>query len=173
MKTVVFLPTQGPHLPRKGPPEDYDWRVQCRLAAGLLRDHPDVVVYVPSAFQQQGAGSEIEYYSAQLLKDGVPADALLMDKRGLETVEQCELALELAGSLQARLIAVSCAVQARRVKYLLRRHHVEHVIANGTPNPWLRFTHAVLAFLFPVIDAAGGRGWWKRMVEGRRQKGRQ
>lgn len=173
MKTLLFLPTQGPHLPRSGQAEKYDWRVQCRVAAGLLGEMPEAAVYVPSAFQQAGSPSELEFYGAQLRDEGVPPEALLLDPRGLDTIEQCELAAALAQNEGARLVAISCAVHLRRVRYLLRGHAVEHVVAHGTPSRWLQFTHIVLGAAFPVIDALGLRGWWRQRVRERRLSGRQ
>lgn len=173
MKTLIFLPTQGPHLPRSGPADHFDWREQCRVAARLQKNMPDAVVYVPSAFQQADSPSELDFYGAQLRADGVSADALLLDPHGLDTIEQCDLALALAAKQNARLIAVSCAVHERRVRHLLRGQDVEHVIARGTPSRWLQFTHIVLGFVFPVIDALGLRDWWKRRVVRRRLAGKQ
>lgn len=173
MKTILFLPTQGPHMPRSGPAEEFDWRVQCRLAAKLQKERSDSVVYVPSAFQQAGARSELEFYGDELREDGVPPDAILLDPRGLDTVEQCDLALALAEKEQASLIAISCHVHVQRVRYLLRGHPVENVIARGTPSQWLRFTHLVLGIAFPVLDKLGLRDWWKQFVTRRRLKGKQ
>ena len=107
MKAILFLPTQGPHLPRAGPEEKYDWRVQCRTAAALQHEIPDSIIYVPSAFQQTGARSELEFYGAQLRTDGVSQESMLLDPHGLETVEQCELALALSEKNRARLIRAS------------------------------------------------------------------
>jgi len=173
VKTILFLPTQGPHLPRSGPAEKFDWREQCRLAARLRKEMPGATVYVPSAFQQAGAPSELAFYGAQLRAEGVPEEALVLDPRGLDTVEQCELALALAHGVNARLVAVSCAVHVARVRWLLRGHQVQHVIARGTPSRWLQFTHVVLAIAFPFLDVLGLRGWWKRRVSRRRLAGRQ
>ena len=173
MKTIIFLPTQGPHLPRTGPVAAYDWRVQCQLAAARWKSGTDSVIYVPSAFQQTGARSELDFYGELLSASGVPGDAMMLDPRGLDTVEQCELALALAARENARLVAISCHVHLPRVRYLLRGHGVEHVVASGTPNRWLHFTHIILAVLFPILDMLGLRGWWKSRVTKRRQAGLQ
>lgn len=173
MKTLIFLPTQGPHLPRCGPAEKFDWREQCRIAARLQSEQPDAVVYVPSAFQQAGSPSELEFYGDELRTLGVPADTLLLDPHGLDTIEQCDLAIALAAKDRAKLIAVSCAVHERRVRYLLRGDDVELVIAHGTPSRWLQFTQIVLGIAFPIIDALGLREWWKRRVTQRRLAGKQ
>ncbi len=100
-------------------------------------------------------------------------EALLLELKGFDTVEQCELALALVEKEQARLITISCYVHFKRVRYLLRGHPVEHVISYGTPNTWLRFTHQVLGLAFPVLDQFRLRGWWKRRVVGRRLQGKQ
>ncbi len=173
MKTILFLPTQGPHLPRPGPSEQYDWLVQCRMAASLQRGLPGSVVYVPSAFHQAGSRSELDFYGEELRGEGVSEDALLLEPHGFETVEQCERALALARSKDARLLVITCYVHFPRVRYLLRGHAVEHCIAWGTPSAWLRFTHQVLGIGFRVIDALGLREPWKRLVGRRRLSGRQ
>ncbi len=173
MKTILFLPTQGPHLTRRGQEEQFDWRAQCRLAAENQRATPDSVVFVPTAFQQEGARSELEFFGDQLRAEGVTEDALLLSKQGFETVEQCELALALAENERARLIAITCHVQFKRVGYLLRGRDVEHVVAYGTPNRWLQFTNRVLGIVFPVLDWLGLREWWKRRVAMRRSQGKQ
>ena len=153
--------------------DQFDWRVQCRLAAAWQRSHPDSLIYVPSAFQQAGAPSELEYYGDRLRAEGVPGDLLRLDPRGYETVEQCELALALARSEQAKLVAVVCQVQARRVRHLLQEQAVEPIIARGKPNRWLQFTHLVLARVFPVVDHLGMREAWKQQIARRRVQGRQ
>jgi hypothetical protein len=173
VKAIIFLPTQGPHLPRGGPAEQFDWRVQCRLAAERWRGNAECVVYVPSAFRESGSRAELEYYSGQLLAEGVPPEGMILDPRGLETVEQCELALALSEKERARLVAVTCRAQSRRVRYLLRGHDVEHITAEGTANPWLRFTNILLGVAFPIVDRLGLRGWWKRRVGRRRILGKQ
>lgn len=173
MKTLIFLPTQGPHLPRRGPAEEFDWREQCRIAARLQSEQPHAVVYVPSAFQQAGSPSELEFYSNELRSLGVPADSLIFDPHGLDTIEQCDLAIALAAKESARPVAVSCAVHERRVRYLLSGHEVDHIIAHGTPSRWLQFTHIVLGIAFPMIDALGLREWWKQRVTQRRLAGKQ
>ncbi len=173
MQTLIFLPTQGPHLGRSGPAEQFDWRVQCRLAAALQKTMQNSVIYVPSAFQQTGTKSEIEFYGKQLLADGVPLEALHMDRRGLETVEQCELALALAKLEGAHLVAIVCDVQAMRVRYLLRGHDAEFIGATGTPNKFLRFTNLILGILFPLVHVLGLRGRWKQQVARRRMLGKQ
>lgn len=173
MQTLIFLPTQGPHLPRAGAVEQSDWHEQCRLAAQLQRRCGDAVIYVPSAFCQCGAKSELEFYSEQLRAVGVPADALRLDRQGLDTVEQCELAVALAKEMEARMIVVACRSQHWRVRYLLRHESVEFVVADGTPSAWLRFTNVVLTMLFPIIDCLGLREWWKHRVRRRRESGRQ
>lgn len=160
-------------MPRRGPAEAYDWRVQCRLAAALHRSEPDVMVYVPSAFQQEGAPAEVEFYGDLLRAEGVPDSALRLEKRGLETVEQCELATSLAAEEGARLVVISCYVHFPRVRYLLNGHAVEHVVAWGTPSRWLSFTHSVLRWAFPVIDQLGLRQAWKDRVAQRRREGKQ
>lgn len=143
------------------------------MAAASFNANPDAVVYVPSAFQQAGARSELELYGDQLCAEGVPVDSMVLDRRGFDTVEQCELALALAAKEHARLMAISCDVHSTRVRYLLRGSSVEHLIAIGTPNRWLRFTHRVLSVTFPVLDHLGLRGWWKGRVARRRMKGKQ
>jgi hypothetical protein len=173
MRTIIFLPTQGPHLWRSGPADQSDWRAQCRLAAVLQRGIPHSVVYVPSAFQQAGSPSELELYKEQLRAEQVPPEGMLLDPQGLDTVGQCELALAFAGKEQARLIALSCYVHFRRVRYLLKGHPVEHVVACGEPNRGLRLTHLVLGVVFPVLDRIGLRNWWKIRVSRRRLQGRQ
>jgi hypothetical protein len=173
MMHLIFLPTQGPHLPRPGAEEDFDWREQCRLAASLQRERSDAVIFVPSAFQQSGSPSELESYGARLRAEGVPEIAMRLEPRGLETVEQCELAIELAQRENARLVAVTCSVQLARVKYLLRHHDVEHIVAHGTPNAWLRVSNAILAIAFPIIDHLGLRPAWKRWTSRRRLQGKQ
>ncbi|MDB6073095.1 MAG: hypothetical protein JWO89_735 [Verrucomicrobiaceae bacterium] len=173
MKTVLFLPTQGPHLPREGPAEQFDWRVQCRLAAALQKGLPNAVVYVPSAFHQEGARPEIEYYGDQLRAEGISDQGLLLEARGFETIEQCELAVDLAEQEGARLVVISCHGHFKRVCYLLKGRAVEHVIAWGAPNRWLHFTHLVLTVAFPIIDVLRLRGWWKRTVVKRRLQGEQ
>lgn len=173
MKHLIFLPTQGPHLRRSGDEDAFDWRVQCRIASRLQRELDDAVVVVPSAFHMTGSRSELDYYGERLRAEGVPASALRLDPRGLETIEQCELALALAREHNARLIAVTCSVQLARVRYLLRGHGVEHVVAHGTPNPSLRFTNAILAIAFPVIDHLGLRRAWVRFTTKRRLTGKQ
>ncbi len=92
---------------------------------------------------------------------------------GLDTTEQCDLAAALARRENARLIAVSCRVHFRRVRYLLKDHPVEHVIVDGIPSRWLQFTHIVLGLAFPVLDALGLRDRWLRFVARRREKGKQ
>ena len=173
MKTILFLPTQGPHLDRAGPSEQFDWRSQCRLAASLQRALPDSIIYVPSAFQQSGAKSEIDYYGEQLRDEGVPTDSQRLERCGLDTVEQCDLALALAKVENARLLVISCYVHFKRVRYLMKGHTVQHVIAYGTPSRWLQFTHLVLGVLFPVIDFLGLRSRWKQWVNRRRLQGKQ
>lgn len=173
MKAIVFLPTQGPHLPRKGPAEAFDWRAQCRVAAALQRGLDGSVIYVPSGFQQAGSPSELEFYGGALREAGVPDEALMLEPRGLDTIEQCDLATALAQSENARLVVVSCRVHFRRVRYLLKDHEVEHVIVDGVPSRWLQFTHIVLGVMFPVLDALGLRAQWRRYVNRRREKGRQ
>ena len=173
MQTLIFLPTQGPHLDRPGSVEQFDWRVQCRLAADLQRTTPESIIYVPSAFRQAGTKSEIEFYRGQLLEEGVPEASLRLEPRGLETVEQCELALAVANREQSSLAVVVCEVQARRVRHLMKGHEVKFIIARGTPNQWLQFTNLILGVLFPVVDALGLRGWWKQRIAGRRLQGKQ
>jgi hypothetical protein len=173
MQTLIFLPTQGPHLPRTGPEALFDWRAQCRLAAKLQAERPEACIYVPSAFQQEGARSELEFYGEQLRAEGVPEEGMQLDARGLDTVEQCELALAAAASASARLIAVTGSTQARRVRYLTRGHEVEHFTVRGTTNRGLWFTHSVLGFVFPVLDHLGLREQWKAFVARRRLQGRQ
>ena len=173
MKAILFLPTQGPHLPRTGAAEQFDWRAQCRLAAALQKALADSIIYVPSAFQQAGTRSELEFYGEQLRNEGVPHEAIQLDRQGYETVEQCELAIALAEKESARLIVISCHVHFGRVRYLLKGHPVEHVIAHGTPSPWLHFTHLVLGLGFPVLDKLGLRDWWKHRVTRRRLQGKQ
>lgn len=173
MKTILFLPTQGPHMSRSGCADQFDWRVQCRMAAELQKGTADSVVFVPSAFQQAGARSEIDFYGEQLRAAGVAEYALLLTRQGWDTVEQCELALALAKLERARLIAISCNVHFKRVRYLLKGHAVEHVIAHGTPNRSLHFTHLALGIVFPVFDRLGLREWWKRWVARRRSRGKQ
>ena len=157
MKTILFLPTQGPHMDRAGPSECFDWRAQCRVASALQKALPDAIIYVPSAFQQSGAKAEIDYYGEQLREEGVPTDSLKLEHCGLDTVEQCDLALALAKTENAQLLVISCYVHFKRVRYLMKGHAVEHVIAYGTPSRWLQFTHLVLGVLFPVIDFFGLR----------------
>lgn len=173
MTHLIFLPTQGPHMPRPRAEEDFDWRQQCRLAAVLQRERSDAVIYVPSAFRQSGAPSELEFYGERLRAEGVPETAMRLEARGLETVEQCELAIDLAQREHARLTAVTCRVQLARVKYLLRHHDVEHIVAHGTPNAWLRVSNAILAIVFPIIDQLGLRASWKRWTARRRLEGKQ
>lgn len=173
MQTILFIPTQGPHLSRAGPREQFDWRVQCRKAAEMQKATPGSLIFVPSAFQQTGSRAEIDFYGEQLRAEGVPEKALLLSKRGFDTVEQCELALALLNQEQARLIAISCHVQSRRVRSLLKGHAVEHVVVHGIPSRWLQFTNCVLGFGFPVLDWLGLREWWKRRVARRRLQGKQ
>ncbi len=173
MKTLIFLPTQGPHLPRSGPADQFDWHVQCRLAASLQRNTEDSVIYVPSAFHQTGSPSELDYYGAELRSLGVPESALILASHGLDTVEQCELATALATETGAQLIAVTCHVQRHRIRYLLRHTTVQHIIARGTPSRWLHFTHLVLTLAFPVLDLLGLRPWWKARLHHRRLAGKQ
>jgi hypothetical protein len=173
MKHLIFLPTQGPHLPRSGAAGLFDWHVQCRLAAQLQREREDAVIFVPSAFQQTGSASELEFYGERLRAEGVPGAALRLEPRGLETIGQCELALDLAQRENARLIAVTCAVQLARVRYLLSGHQVEHIVAHGTPSASLRLTNAILAIAFPIIDHLGMRRAWIRWTARRRLSGRQ
>ena len=173
VKAIIFLPTQGPHLQRTGDKTNFDWHEQCRLAAATQKIESDSIIYVPSAFQQKGTRSELDFYQERLNAEGVADDSMVLEMKGLDSVEQCELALEFARRLGARLIAVSCATHYRRVRYLLKGGHVEHRIAVGTPNRWLAFTHLVLALVFPVLDALGLRHWWKLWVARRRLEGRQ
>lgn len=173
MQTLIFLPTQGPHLERPGPAEHFDWRVQCRIAATLQKASLNSVIYVPSAFQQTGTKSELTFYGDQLRAEGVPEEALRLDEHGLETVEQCELALALADREQARMVVIVCHVQVMRVRYLLRDHNVEFIIAKGTPNIGLHFTSLILGVLFPIIDVLKLRGWWKQRIARRRARGKQ
>lgn len=173
MKTLIFLPTQGPHLPRTGPAEAFDWREQCRLAALVWRADPHSMIFVPSAFQQTGAPSELDFYGDQLRREGVSERSLILHARGLDTVEQCELALARAASERGSLIAITCAAQSLRVRYLLRGHRVLHVTAHGTPSRWLQFTNLVLAIAFPIIDQLGLREWWKQRLTQRRVLGKQ
>ena len=160
-------------MPRPGPEDRYDWRVQCRLAAALQRSEPDVMVYVPSAFHQEGASSEIEFYGERLRAEGIPEVALRLEQRGLETVEQCELATALAVAHGARLVVISCYAHFPRVRYLMNGYTVEHVVAWGTPSAWLQLTHVVLQWGFPVIDKLGLRQAWKDRVARRRKEGKQ
>ena len=141
------------------------------MAAEVQRACPDSVIYVPSAFGQTGSKSEYDFYKEELGKNGVPSDALFMDRHGYETVEQCELALTLAKKENAALTVISTYVHFRRIRYLFRERRVEHYIAYGTPNRWLQFTHIVLAAGFPLIDALGLREWWKQRIIRRRLKG--
>ncbi len=173
MQTLIFLPTQGPHLPRSGPADQADWRVQCRMAAERLRSLEDAVIYVPSAFQMTGKPHELDYYAGELRALGVAESALRLDPRGLDTVEQCELALDAARGGKAKLIAITCSTQSPRVRWLLRGHDVMHVTARGRANRWLRFSNGVLALVFPVLDVLGLREWWKARVARRRQAGLQ
>lgn len=171
MKSILFLPTQGPHLPRPGRADQADWRTQCRIAAQLQREISDAIIFVPSAFQQEGARSELELYARQLLADGVSENALLLTRLGFETVEQCELAMALAERERARLIVICCRVQLPRVRYLFKGNAVELVIAEGIPNRRLRYTNLVLTFVFPALDGLGLRAWWKRLVVRQRRRG--
>lgn len=173
MPEILFLPTEGPHLPRTGPEEDFDWRVQCRMAAQWLRAHPDGLVYVPSAFRQAGQPSELDFYRDRLGAEGVPDSSMLLDPSGWETIEQCDLALALAADRRARLTVLTCASHAKRVRYLMRGRDVEHLVAPGTASPSLRRAHVVLGVLFPLLDKAGLRGWWMRWLRHRRLQGTQ
>lgn len=170
---IIFLPTQGPHLTRSGPAEAYDWRVQCRLAADCVKRKPGSVIYVPSAFQKEGCASELEFYGERLRAEGVPDEAMILELRGFDTVEQCELAIAFAAKEHAKLITITCRVQSRRVRYLMRGAGVEHIIAEGTPNRWLQFTNLALGVAFPIMDRLGLREWWKRRVARRRLGGKQ
>ncbi len=160
-------------MPRKGPPEAFDWRVQCRVAAALQRGLAESIVYVPSGFRQAGSPSELEYYGDELRAAGATEAALRLEPDGLDTTEQCDLAVALARRENAALLVVSCRVHFRRVRYLLKDHAVEHVIVDGIPSRWLQFTHIVLAMAFPVLDALGLRRAWMKFVARRRQKGKQ
>lgn len=171
MKTLIFIATQGPHCSRNGREELFDWRISCKMAAEIQRARPGSVIYVPSAFGQAGSTSEYDFYKKELEKNGVPKDALFMDRHGHETVEQCELALALAEKENAELTVISTFVHFRRIRYLFRDRDVEHYIAYGTPNRWLQFTHIILTVGFPLIDALGLREWWKNRIIRRRLKG--
>jgi hypothetical protein len=98
---------------------------------------------------------------------------MILDARGLDTVEQCELALAKARADKTSLVTISCAAQALRVRCLLRGHGVRHSMAHGTPNRWLLFTNLVLTIIFPIIDQCGLREWWKQRVTQRRMLGKQ
>lgn len=173
MKVIYFLPTQGPHLPRKGPPEHHDWRMQCWIAATLQRGTPGSIIYVPSAFRQTGSLPEIELYGERLRTEGVAPEEMRLEAKGFETAAQCALADALAKEMQARLVAISCHVHFPRVRYLMKNMNARHVTARGTPNRCLHFSHLVLRPLFPLVDALGLRQQWISWVEKRRQAGMQ
>lgn len=173
MKTIIFIATQGPHCSRPEPEECFDWKVSCKLAAEVQRARPGSVIYVPSAFGQTGSKTEYDFYKEELERNGVPDEAVFMERRGYETTEQCELALALAEKENAVLTVVSTFVHFRRIRYLFRNRDVEHYIAYGTPNRWLQFTHIILTVGFPLIDALGLREWWKQRIIRRRLAGKQ
>ncbi len=143
------------------------------MAAELQLSTPASIIFVPSAFEEKGARAEIDLYKERLLAEGASEDAILLVSQGLDTVEQCELALSLAEEEAAKLVAITCHVQFKRVRYMLDKPGVEHVIAHGTPNLWLRFTSLILTYAFPVLDRLGLRETWKRRVANRRSQGKQ
>lgn len=162
MKTLIFVPTKGPHRFRFGPQHWHDWVAQCRKAAELQRELPDSVVFVPSAVHITGFPSEYEYYRDEMQRNGLRDwltingnPKLIMEKQGQETIEQCGLAFALAQKKSAKLIALSTFPHVLRLLYLCRGKGVTHKIAWGIPNPLEAVTDTILAVVFPILDFCG------------------
>lgn len=179
MKTIIFVPTKGPHRSRTGPEKLSDWRVQCRKAAVLQDELPDAVVYVPTAVSITGYPTEYEYYKEELRKNGLRDwltingnPKLIMEKRGQETIEQCELAFALAEREDVRLVVLSTPTHFLRLLYLCRGKGVTHKIAWGIPNPIEAITDTILAILFPVLDFLGLGERFQQWAIRRREKGK-
>lgn len=190
MKTIIFVPTKGPHRFRLGPRRWHDWIVQCRKAAQLQRTLPDAVIYIPSAVHTSGYIPELAFYRAALEDVGLAetvektADGgyvfldlpgrirAILEAEGLETMGQCLLAFALAERERAELIVLSTFPHILRVLYLCRGRNVQYKIAWGTPNPIEAITDILLAVVFPFFDFLGQGEQLRQWVIQRREKGK-
>ncbi len=163
--------TQGPHCKRDGLPEDFDWTIECEMAAAYQKATPNSVIYVASAFQQTGSLSELDFYAKAFGERGIPNEALVLDPRGFETVVQCERAVEFAKKESARLVIFCTYFHFLRVLYLCRGNRAKYCVVWGTPGKGLTRMHLVFTVLFPCIDLLGFRRPYLAWVERRRLKG--
>lgn len=166
--TLICLLPKSP-VPRRGrigPVHFQDWYRSCVLATQLAKELKGTVL-VPTAFTSMGE-SEADVYLSALRELG--ADVQIV-RRGFETVEQLDVAVEAAE--RKSLIIVSTFLHFPRVWWLTRgKKNVSHrVVYGGLPRPKGVIADLILIIIFPVIDLLGWRKNFLSFLEQRRKRG--
>ena len=157
---------------RIGPIEKQDFFVSIKRAKTLHARHPDSKILVLSNVQVGGCEHEVDCSLRALCMLDVPGGDILVLRKGCETIEQLEIARDIAKKEGAKLVVVSTWLHYLRVRWLARGMGAEHHITYGRPRLREALTDIALIPGMIFIDLLGRREWFKKKVEKRRLSGK-
>jgi hypothetical protein len=178
-KYICVLVEKSPGDPRrKGDVMLQDWAQQVVEAARfyesfISENRKNLEFWVVSATHLAGLKPATEYYLELARKLGLPLKAMPL---GYETIGQLREADNLAQSRQnARLVLISTATHARRVRWICKRENIffnRLIVAHGIPNPQERLTDPIMDIAYPVLDSVGLLNRFLTKVIERRKNGK-
>lgn len=168
VKYVVPLMKSPNPKGRVGPKKWQDWYRSCLKATRIAQDGD--VILVVSQFVETDF-DEVRHYASMLRVHCGSRISVRVLREGFETCGQIDAA---ALRIASKPCVVVCSLPHwPRVWWLTHlKPNWTRKIVIGIPRPRELVTDLVFIVVFPIIDMFGGREWWLRRANQRREKGK-